>query len=211
MASENPPAQSGGSITSVLNESRVFPPPAAFAQSAGIKSLEEYQALWERAANDTEGFWAEQAKSLDWIKPWDQVLDWQPPFAKWFVGGQLNASYNCVDRHCNGPDKNKAALIWEGEPGERRVLRYQDLQREVSRFANVLKGLGVKKGDVVAIYMPMVPELVVAVLACAGSARRTRWFSAASAPSRSPVGFRTARRRCWLPPTAVTVAARSCP
>jgi len=167
MASENPSAQSGGSITSVLQESRVFPPPAAFSEAAGIKSLDEYQALWDWANNDTEGFWAEQAKSLDWVKPWDQVLDWQPPFAKWFVGGQLNASYNCVDRHCNGPDKNKAALIWEGEPGERRVLRYQDLQREVSRFANVLKGLGVKKGDVVAVYMPMVPELVIAVLACA--------------------------------------------
>jgi acetyl-CoA synthetase len=104
---------------------------------------------------------------LTWFKPWDKVLDWNPPFAKWFVGGQLNASYNCVDRHCEGPTKNKAALIWEGEPGERRVLRYQDLHREVGKFANVLKGLGIKKGDVVAIYLPMIPELVIAALACA--------------------------------------------
>ena len=102
------------------------------------------------------------------------MLDWQPPFAKWFVGGKLNASYNCIDRHCAGPSKNKAALIWEGEPGDRRVLRYQDLLREVSKFANVLKGLGVGPGDVVAVYMPLVPELVIALLACAGLVRRTR-------------------------------------
>ena len=123
--------------------------------------------MWTRAKDDPEGFWAEQAQALHWDRPWDKVLDWNPPFAKWFVGGRLNASYNCVDRHCLGPDKNKAALIWEGEPGDRRVLRYQDLQREVAKFANVLKGLGVRPGDVVAIYMPMVPELVIALLACA--------------------------------------------
>ncbi len=105
--------------------------------------------------------------ALHWDHPWDRVLDWNPPFAKWFVGGRLNASYNCVDRHCLGPDRNKAALIWEGEPGDRRVLRYQDLQREVAKFANVLKGLGVGPGDVVAVYMPLVPELVVTLLACA--------------------------------------------
>jgi acetyl-CoA synthetase len=157
----------GGSIKSVLVENRVFPPPAEFSRSAHIASLEQYQALWDRAKDDPEGFWAEQAQMLSWSKPWDKVLDWNPPFAKWFVGGQLNASYNCVDRHCEGPLKNKAALIWEGEPGDRRVLRYQDLQREVSRFANVLKDLGVGKGDVVAIYMPMVPELAIAMLACA--------------------------------------------
>ncbi len=120
-----------------------------------------------RAKDDPEGFWAEQARSLHWDRPWEKVLDWNPPFAKWFVGGRLNASYNCVDRHCEGPNRNKAALIWEGEPGDRRVLRYQDLQREVSKFANVLKGLGVRPGDVVAVYMPLVPELVIALLACA--------------------------------------------
>jgi acetyl-CoA synthetase len=123
--------------------------------------------MWNRAKDDPEAFWAEQGQALVWEKAWDKVLDWQPPFARWFVGGRLNASYNCVDRHCSGSAQNKAALVWEGEPGDRRVLRYQDLLREVSRFANVLKGLGVRKGDVVAVYMPMVPELVVTLLACA--------------------------------------------
>jgi acetyl-CoA synthetase len=162
-------AQPGGdSITSILTETRVFPPPPEFAKHAHISSLEQYEALWNRAKDDPEGFWGEMAQTLDWSKPWTKVLDWSnPPFAKWFVGGELNVSYNCVDRHCDGPNKNKAALIWEGEPGDRRVLRYQDLQREVAKFANVLKGLGVRKGDVVAIYMPMIPELVIALLACA--------------------------------------------
>jgi acetyl-CoA synthetase len=107
------------------------------------------------------------AGALDWALPWQKVLDWKPPFAQWFVGGKLNASANCVDRHCMGPRKNKAAIIWEGEPGERRVLRYHDLQREVAQFANVLKDMGVRKGDVVAVYMPMIPELAIALLACA--------------------------------------------
>jgi acetyl-CoA synthetase len=157
----------GGSITSVLQETRVFPPPGEFASNAHISSLAQYETLWNRAKDDPEGFWAEHARTLAWDKTWDRVLDWQPPFAKWFVGGQLNAAYNCVDRHCVGATKNKAAIIWEGEPGDRRVLRYQDLQREVSKFANVLKGLAVQKGDVVAVYMPLVPELVIALLACA--------------------------------------------
>jgi acetyl-CoA synthetase len=160
-------SQGVGSITSVLQETRVFPPPAAFARQAHISGIDQYQVLWNRAKDDPEGFWAEQAEALHWDKPWDKVLDWNPPFAKWFIGGRLNASYNCVDRHCEGPGKNKAALIWEGEPGDRRVLRYQDLQREVAKFANVLKGLGVGQGDVVAVYMPLVPELVIALLACA--------------------------------------------
>ncbi len=160
-------APGSGSITSVLHETRVFPPPEAFARQAHISGIGQYEAMWNRAKDDPEGFWAEQAQALHWDRPWDRVLEWNPPFAKWFVGGRLNASYNCVDRHCTGPNKNKAALIWEGEPGDRRVLRYQDLQREVSKFANVLKGLGVRPGDVVAVYMPLVPELVIALLACA--------------------------------------------
>jgi acetyl-CoA synthetase len=160
-------SQGVGSITSVLHETRVFPPPDELARKAHISGIEQYEAMWNRAKDDPEGFWAEQAQALHWDRPWDKVREWNPPFAKWFVGGQLNASYNCVDRHCLGPHKNKAALIWEGEPGDRRVLRYQDLHREVSKFANVLKGLGVRPGDVVAIYMPLVPELVIALLACA--------------------------------------------
>jgi acetyl-CoA synthetase len=161
-------ASSSGSITSVLQETRVFDPPPEFARTARISSLAEYQALWNRAKDDPEGFWGEQAQRLlSWSAPWDKVLEWNLPFARWFAGGKLNAAYNCLDRHCEGPNKNKAALVWEGEPGERRVLRYQDLLREVSKFANVLKSLGVRKGDVVAIYLPMIPELVIAILACA--------------------------------------------
>ena len=164
MASET----SSGSIISILQETRVFPPPAGFTQSAHIKSLEEYQELWNRAKDDPEGFWGEQAKKhLSWFRTWDKVLEWNLPFARWFSGGQINASYNCIDRHCTGPNKNKAALIFEGEPGDRRVLRYQDLLREVCKFGSILKSLGVKKGDVVGIYLPMIPELVVATLACA--------------------------------------------
>jgi acetyl-CoA synthetase len=157
----------GGSIHSMLNETRVFPPPAAFAEKAHVKSLEEYQAIWESARDKPDEFWAEQAKAIDWISPWSKVLDWQPPHAKWFVDAKVNASYNCVDRHAEGARKDKPALIWEGEPGERRVLTYADLKREVSKTANALKALGVKKGDVVAIYMPMIPELAIALLACA--------------------------------------------
>jgi len=159
--------EQGGSFVSILTENRVFPPPPEFSQKSHISSLAQYEALWTRAKDDPQGFWGEMAQSLRWSTPWNQVLDWKPPFAKWFVGGTINASDNCVDRHCEGPNKNKAAIIWEGEPGERRVLRYQDLQREVAQFANVLKGLGVKKGDVVAVYMPMIPELTIALLACA--------------------------------------------
>jgi acetyl-CoA synthetase len=160
-------SDSSSNITSVLKETRQFPPPAAFAAQAHVKSLSEYERLYQRATTDLEGFWAEQAASLAWFKKWDKVLEWREPHAKWFVGGKLNASYNCLDRHLDGPRKNKAAIIWEGEPGDSRVLRYQDLHREVCKFANVLKGQGIKAGDRVTIYMPMIPELAVAMLACA--------------------------------------------
>jgi acetyl-CoA synthetase len=157
----------GGSIVSMLNETRVFPPPPTFAAKAHVGSLAEYQRLWDWARDKPEEFWAETAKAIDWFKPWTQVLDWQPPHAKWFLGATVNASHNCVDRHANGPRKDKPALVWEGEPGDRRTLTFGELQVEVAKFANVLKGLGVKKGDVVAVYMPMVPELAIALLACA--------------------------------------------
>jgi acetyl-CoA synthetase len=123
--------------------------------------------VYEKAKKDPEGFWAEAARSLDWFKPWDKVLEWNPPIAKWFTGGKLNVSYNCLDRHVKTWRRNKAALIWEGEPGEERVLTYADLYREVNKFANVMKKLGIGKGDRVTIYMPMVPELPIALLACA--------------------------------------------
>jgi acetyl-CoA synthetase len=160
-------SSSAASITSVLKESRLFPPPADFAARARVKSVAEYEALWLRARDDLEGFWAEQARRLDWFVPWQKVLTWDEPHAQWFAGGQLNASYNCLDRHLAGPRKNKAAIIWEGEPGDSRVLRYQDLHREVCKFANVLKGLGIQAGDRITLYMPMVPELAIAMLACA--------------------------------------------
>lgn len=154
-------------ITSVLKESRSFPPPPDFAQHAHVKNLAEYEALWNRAKNDPEGFWAEQAATLHWMKKWSKVLEWNEPFAKWFVGGKINVSDNCLDRHLAAGRGNKAALIWEGEPGDSRVLRYQDLHREVCQFANALKGIGIKAGDRVTIYMPLIPEAVVAMLACA--------------------------------------------
>ncbi len=155
-------------IESVLREDRVFPPPPAFTAAAGIKSRAEYDVLYRRSVDDPDGFWAESAQRLRWSTPWTQVLDWQPPVARWFVGGTLNVADNCLDRHLGGPRRNKAALIWVGEPeGETRVLTYQGLHREVCRFANVLKGLGVQKGDRVGLYLPMIPEAAVAMLACA--------------------------------------------
>jgi acetyl-CoA synthetase len=154
-------------IESVLREGRKFAPPAEFSQKAWIKGLPEYEALCRRAEQDPEGFWGECARELAWSKPFGKVLDWQLPFAKWFIGGELNASYNCLDRHLAGPRRNKVALIWEGEPGDSRVFTYQMLTMEVARCANVLKSLGIGKGDRVAIYMPLVPEAAIAMLACA--------------------------------------------
>ncbi len=155
-------------IESILHEDRLFPPADGFVQNASIQSLEAYRELAERAAADPAKFWAELAsQELHWFKPWDTVLDWQPPFAKWFVGGKINISYNCLDRHLTTWRRNKAALIWEGEPGDSRTLTYAQLHREVCQVANVLKGLGVQKGDRVGIYMPMVPEAAIAMLACA--------------------------------------------
>ncbi len=154
-------------IESVLNESRLFPPPAEFASTAHISSFEEYERLYREAAADPPAFWARQAEALDWFEQWEKILEWEEPFAKWFTGGKINASYNCVDRHLNGWRRNKAAIVWEGEPGEQRTITYLQLHRAVSRFANVLKSLGVRSGDRVALYMPLVPELAVAMLACA--------------------------------------------
>ena len=153
-------------IETILNESRVFPPPADFSSRAEVSSFEEYEKLYARAQADPENFWAEQADALHWFKRWDKVLEWNEPFAKWFVGGRTNVSYNCLDRHLGTWRKNKAAIIWEGEPGEIKTITYLQLHQEVSRFANVLKSLGVQIGDRVALYMPLVPALAVAMLAC---------------------------------------------
>jgi acetyl-CoA synthetase len=154
-------------IQSVLQEQRKFEPPSGFSERAHIKSLAEYERIYKESVEEPEKFWGRVARELYWFRPWDRVLEWNAPWAKWFVGGQINLSYNCLDRHVQTWRKNKAALVWEGEPGEIRSLTYQQLHREVQRFANVLKSLGVKKGDRVAIYMGMTPELPIAMLACA--------------------------------------------
>jgi acetyl-CoA synthetase len=150
-------------IEALLSENRVFQPPEEFRAAANWND----PAIYERAAADPEGFWAERASDLEWFEPWTQVMDWQPPWVKWFVGGKLNASFNCLDRHVQSGGGDKVAYHWEGEPGEERTITYRELYEEVCRFANGLKSLGVSKGDRVAIYLGMVPELPVAMLACA--------------------------------------------
>ena len=159
--------QSGGQLDSVMQEGRLFPPSSEFVAKARVGSLAAYEAMWNEANADIEAFWGKLAGELHWFKPYSKVLEWKEPFAKWFVGGQTNVSYNCLDAHLGGPRRNKAALIWEGEPGDERTLTYQQLHREVCKFANVLKHQGIHRGDVVSIYMPMIPELAIAMLACA--------------------------------------------
>ena len=159
---------SSNTIESHLVETRVFKPSDGFVQQALIPSLDTYRELYQQSIQDPDGFWSKQATELLlWRKKWDTVLKWEAPFAQWFVGGKLNVSENCLDRHLNGPRRNKAAIIWEGEPGEVRTLTYQQLHREVCKFANVLKRNRVQKGDRVIIYMPMCPEAAIAMLACA--------------------------------------------
>ena len=155
-------------MESVMQENRSFPPTKEFCEKAHINGMEAYKEMYERSIADPEAFWAEVANDLHWFKKWDKVLDEsEKPFFKWFSGAKTNLCYNCVDKHLDGPNRNKAAIIWEGEPGEEKVLTFQDLHREICKFANGLKSLGIKKGDKVAIYLPMVPELVIATLACA--------------------------------------------
>ena len=147
----------------LLSEERRFPPPDSFRREAVLSDPD----LYGRAEEDPEGFWAGWAEQLDWFERWHTVLEWNPPHARWFVGGKLNVCHNCVDRHLKGARRNKAALIWEGEPGDVRVLTYQGLYRQVACFAQALKDLGVDRGDRVAIYLPMIPEAAIAMLACA--------------------------------------------
>lgn len=153
-------------IESLQQEDRVFPPPASFSQTAHIKSDAELEKLRAEAHSDPEGFWSRMASELHWFKQWDTVLRWTPPHAEWFVGGKTNVSYNCLDRHLTTSRRNKAALIWEGEPGDQRTLTYQQLHSEVCKFANILKQKGIEKGDRVALYLPLIPELAIAMLAC---------------------------------------------
>ena len=150
-------------IDVLLQEHRKFPPPTGFASQAHLSSWDLHAA----ATADYESYWADRASELEWFSPWSRVLDWQPPNARWFVGGTLNVAYNCLDRHLASARRNKAALVFEGEPGDRRTLTYWDLYRETAKFANVLKSLGVKRGDRVGIYLPLIPEVAIAMLACA--------------------------------------------
>src|SRR5216684_2294231 len=169
-----------GSIDALLQEDRRYPPSGEFKAQANWNDPSVYQ----RAEADPEAFWAEQAQAIDWFKSWDKVLEWDAPWAKWFVGGEVNASYNCVDRHLQSWRRNKAAIVFEGEPGDARVLTYRDLYREVNRAAAAFKRLGVKKGDRVAIYLGMIPELPIAMLACARiGATHTVIFAGFSADS----------------------------
>src|SRR3954453_11661562 len=155
-------------IDTVMQEKRLFPPPKEFAAKARIKSLDDYQALWDQAATNPPEFWAELAREeLHWFEPFGKPLEWKEPFAHWFVGGKTNASYNCLDRNLAAGIGNRTAILWEGEPGDTRKLTYAELHREVCKFSNVLKQLGIESGDRVSIYMPMVPELAIAMLACA--------------------------------------------
>jgi acetyl-CoA synthetase len=161
-------------IESVLQEHRLFPPPPEFAGKARIKSRDEYNRLYRESIDQPEKFWGRFAEELHWFKKWDKVLDWKPPHARWFVGGKTNLSWNCLDRQIEKGRGQKVAIQWEGEPekasgrgGDVRRITYSQLKDEVSRFANGLKHLGVKRGDRVTIYMPMIPQTVVAMLACA--------------------------------------------
>ena len=149
-------------LDTLLQESRTFDPPTDFKRTANVKSKAVYRDAQRRLS-----YWAKHARALDWYKPWSKILDWKPPHAKWFIGGKLNASYNCLDRHVATDKRNKVALLWEGEPGDRRVITYWELYRQVNRLAAALKKLGIKRGDRVAIYLPMIPEAAIAMLACA--------------------------------------------
>src|SRR5437868_1975759 len=154
-------------IESHLIEKRVFKPAKDFAKKARVKSLAQYRKMYRESNRRPDTFWVREAKELTWPKPWKKVLDWRAPFAKWFIGGRLNLSENCLDQHLLTLRHNKAAIIWEGEPGEKRTLTYQQLHREVCRFANVLKRNKIRKGDRVIIYLPTIPEAAIAMLSCA--------------------------------------------
>ena len=162
-------AMTAAKIESILQENRLFEPPLELAAKARISGMEAYRALVAEADADADGFWGRLARQeLDWFRPFEQVLDWtNPPLARWFVGGRTNLCHNCLDRHLDGPRRNKTAILWEGEPGDVRRISYGELHREVCRFANALKARGISKGDLVALYMPMVPEAAIAMLACA--------------------------------------------
>ena len=174
-----------GEIENVLQEHRRFPPAAEFAAEARLSSEEAYQRMLRESLDEPELFWGRVARELPWMQPFERVLDWSKrPVAQWFVGGKLNVSVACLDRHVNSVRSGKRAIVFEGEPGDRRTLTYQELHQEVCRFANALKARGIKKGDRVAIYLPMVPEAAIAMLACARiGAAHSVVFGGFSAPA----------------------------
>ena len=184
-------AESSPAIENLFSEGRTFPPPDDFKADALVTD----RSLHEQAEQDLEGFWAEQAERLRWMKPWDRVLEWDLPFAKWFVGGQLNVSDNCLDRHVDAGGGDKVAYHWEGEPGDTRTITYEQLRDDVARFANALKSIGVQRGDRVNIYMGMVPELPVAMLACARLGAAHSVVFGGSRPTRCGTGSTTPRPR----------------
>jgi len=158
----------GGKIDTVMHEERLFPPSKTFASRARVQSVAQYQELWDAADADPEAFWDQLARQeLHWFEPYSKVVEWKVPHVRWFIDGKTNVAYNCLDKHLGTERENKTAILWEGEPGDTRTLTYKQLHQEVSKFANVLRGLGIEQGDVVSIYMPMVPELAIAMLACA--------------------------------------------
>ena len=163
----NQKQDSGDGMESVLHEDRKFPPPSSFSANAHIKSFDQYDQMYRESIDNPEKFWGEKAAKLHWFKKWSRVLEWNLPDAKWFVGGQTNLCYNCVDRQVIDGLGDKTAIVWEGEPGDTRTLTYIELSVEVCRFANALKKRGVRKGDRVAIYLPIIPEAAIAMLACA--------------------------------------------
>jgi hypothetical protein len=205
MASET---KGSSAVEALLKEKRRFPPPKEFVKHANVKSA----AVYKEAAKNPARFWERFAKELDWFKPWKKALEWKVPYAKWFVGGKLNVSYNCLDRHINTARRTKAALIWEGEPGDTRTLTYWDLYREVNRFASAMKRAGVKRGDRVTIYMPMVPETAIAMLACTRiGATHTVVFGGFSAEALAGRGVLRGRPRRLSPPPAGTRRSRRKP
>ena len=205
MANETTTAH-GVNIDSMLQENRLFPPSAEFSAQAHVSSLEDYQRLYAEAANDPEAFWGRIASELHWFQPWTKVLEWDAPWAKWFVGGKFNISYNCLDRNIAAGRGEKVAFRWEGEPGDTRTITYAQLLAEVERFANALKDQGVRAGDVVGIYLPMIPEV-----AAPESARCTRSSSGASLPTPLWIVSTTSCPRSLSPRTAPGGAARRFP
>ena len=201
-------ADAEGTIQSISREARRFPPPAAFVARARLNDAAAYEKLYRRSIDDPEGFWAETAQAeLLWSRPWAKVLSWDLPSARWFDGGELNVSANCLDRHL-ATRGDKVALDWEGEPGDSRKLTYRELHAEVCKLGNVMLGLGIAAGDVVAIYLPMIPEAAIAMLACTRIGATTPWYLEAFRPKRYAIGSTTAAPSFVSPPTAAGGGAR---